>query len=185
MLKGSNVIPLALKLSDKFKTRFKIAERLKKAVEDAYGPKEKPFKECCEFDKASLEYDVRFRVKVDLNSMCMKISGTSPKSPMHLDKEIYKEIKAISEEYPSVKYIYFASEEGVMTIFPAYDDPVPCDSYDPRFRPFYVDNATPEAKDVVLVIDTSWSMVGDKLAVAKQAAKTVLDTLNPKDQVCL
>ena len=117
--------------------------------------------------------------------MCVKVSGTSPKSPKHLDKEIFKEIKAISEEYPSVKWIYFASEEGVMTTFPAYDDPVPCDWYDPRFRPFYVDTATPEAKDVVLVIDTSWSMVGDKLDVAKQAAKTVLDTLNPKDQVCL
>ena len=141
--------------------------------------------ECCKFDKSKLEYDVRFRVKVDLNNMCIKISGTSPKSPTHLDKKIYKEIKAISEEYPSVKWIYFGSEQGVMTGFPAYDDTVACDKYDPRPRPFYVETATPEAKDVVLVIDTSWSMVGDKLIVAKEAAKTVLDTLNPKDQVCL
>ena len=127
---------------------------------------------------------MRFRSKVDLNSMCIKIAGTAPKSPIQLDKTIFKEMKAISDEYPSVKWIYFGSEQGVMTGFPAYDDPVACDVYDPRFRPFYVETATPEAKDVVLVIDTSWSMVGDKLDVAKQAAKTVLDTLNPKDQVC-
>ena len=131
------------------------------------------------------KYDMRFRSKVDLNSMCIKIAGTAPKSPIQLDKTIFKEMKAISDEYPSFKWIYFGSEQGVMTGFPAYDDPVACDVYDPRFRPFYVETATPEAKDVVLVIDTSWSMVGDKLDVAKQAAKTVLDTLNPKDQVCL
>ncbi len=70
-----------------------------------------------------------------------------------------------------------------MTNFPTYDDPVKCDGYDPRFRPFYVETATPEAKDVVLVMDISWSMAGDKLDVAKEAAKTVLDTMNPKDHV--
>ena len=70
-----------------------------------------------------------------------------------------------------------------MTNFPTYDDSEPCDRYDPRYRPFYVETATPEAKDVVLVMDTSWSMTGDKLRVAKEAAITVLDTMNPKDQV--
>ena len=70
-----------------------------------------------------------------------------------------------------------------MTNFPTYDDTEPCDRYDPRYRPFYVETATPEAKDVVLVMDTSFSMTGDKLKVAKEAAITVLDTMNPKDQV--
>lgn len=182
-LRGTNIVPLASKLRDIFKARFTIAERLKKTVEHAYGTTEEPFPECCKFDKSTLKYDVRFRSKVNLNSMCLKIAGTAPKNPIHLDRTILKEMKAISDEYPSVKWQYFGSEQGVMTNFPAYDDPVKCDGYDPRFRPFYVETATPEAKDVVLVIDTSFSMVGDKLDTAKEAAKTVLDTLNPKDQV--
>ncbi len=128
-------------------------------------------------------YDVRFRSKVDLNSICVKISGSAPKNPAHLDSGVFKEIKAISDEHSFIKWIYFASEEGVMTNFPTYDDPVKCDGYDPRFRPFYVETATPEAKDVVLVMDTSSSMTGDKIDVAKEAAKTVLDTMNPKDHV--
>ncbi len=70
-----------------------------------------------------------------------------------------------------------------MTNFPVFDDKEKCDKYDPRYRPFYVETATPEAKDVVLVIDISSSMIGDKLSNAKEAAKTVLDTLNPKDKV--
>ena len=70
-----------------------------------------------------------------------------------------------------------------MTNFPVFDDKEDCDKYDPRYRPFYVETATPEAKDVVLVVDISASMTGENLYIAKEAAKTVLDTMNPKDQV--
>ena len=73
--------------------------------------------------------------------------------------------------------------EGVLTSFPVHDDSVPYDEYDPRYRPFYVETATPEAKDVVLVIDSSVSMTDKKITIAKEAAKTVFDSLNPKDQV--
>jgi hypothetical protein len=51
-----------------------------------------------------------------------------------------------------------------------------------------VETATPEAKDVVVVIDTSGSM-GDPyqsqtlIGIAKEAANTVIDTLNPNDRV--
>ena len=84
---------------------------------------------------------------------------------------------------PFIKWQYFASVEGVLTSFPVHDDSVPCDEYDPRYRPFYVETATPEAKDVVLVIDSSVSMTDKKFTIAKKAAKTVLESLNPKDQV--
>jgi hypothetical protein len=60
------------------------------------------------------------------------------------------------------------------------------------FRPWYVEAATPDAKDVVLVKDISESM--DEihetpseslklLDIAKEAAKTVIKTLNPNDRV--
>ena len=73
--------------------------------------------------------------------------------------------------------------EGVLTSFPVHDDSVPCGEYDPRYRPFYVETATPEAKDDVLVIDSSVSMTDKKFTITKEVAKTVLDSLNPKDQV--
>jgi Mg-chelatase subunit ChlD len=51
-----------------------------------------------------------------------------------------------------------------------------------------VEAATPEAKDVVIVIDTSGSMgnlYGSQtlISIAKEAANTVIDTLNPNDRV--
>ena len=69
---------------------------------------------------------------------------------------------------PFIKWQYFASVEGVYTGFPVFDDLAPCDLYDPRYRPFYVETATPEAKDVVLVIDSSASMTGKKFTIAKE-----------------
>ena len=50
-------------------------------------------------------------------------------------------------------------------------------------RPWYVETATPIAKDLVLVIDSSGSMMGRSMEIARQAAKTVVETLNPNDRV--
>ena len=55
-------------------------------------------------------------------------------------------------------------------------------------RPWYVAAAVPEPRDIVIVIDQSGSMsnrVGSKsrMNLAKEAAKIVLDTLNPHDNV--
>lgn len=184
---GNKLTPeLALKLKDKFKTRFDVAERLRQAVQDSYNkpPRNTTAKECCHVDKSTLVYDERFRSKVDLNNICLKISGSAPRNPRHLHtEEVLKVMKEIFKQYPFIKWQYFGSEEGVMTNFPVYDDQDPCPRYDPRYRPFYVETATPKAKDVVLIIDTSASMVGDRMKVAKEAAKLVLETMNPKDQI--
>ena len=177
---------LALKMRDKFRKRFALAKRLRSVVTTSYSiaPKPKTAKECCEIDKSTLTYNERFRLKVDLDNICLKISGHAPSNPIHLDSEaILAEAKSILQDHPSIKWQYFASQEGVYTSFPAYDDTEPCDRYDPRVRPFYLETATPEAKDVVLMIDTSHSMVGNKMKIAKDAAKTVLNITNPRDQV--
>ena len=174
-----------MKLSDKFKARFEVAKRLKKAVEDSYARSTKaaPQTECCHINKSTLKYDVRFHSRVDLENVCLKISDSASPNPTHLDAGVLNEMKDISKTYPFIKWQYFGSEQGVMTNFPVFDDKEKCDKYDPRYRPFYVETATPEAKDVVLVVDISASMTGEKLYIAKEAAKTVLDTMNPKDQV--
>ena len=114
----------------------------------------------------------------------MKISGAATPNPRHSDaEEILTEMRDIRIKNSFIKWQYFASVEGVLTSFPVHDDSVPCGEYDPRYRPFYVETATPEAKDVVLVIDSSVSMTDKKFTITKEVAKTVLDSLNPKDQV--
>lgn len=94
-------------------------------------------------------------------------------------------MKNILQDNPFIKWQYFASEEGTLANYPAFEDTEDCRSYDPRFRPFYVETATPKPKDVVLVLDTSGSMKGSRLRIAKEAAKTFLSTTNPRDRVSM
>jgi hypothetical protein len=57
-----------------------------------------------------------------------------------------------------------------------------CTDYDPRFRPWYA-TATSGAKNVILLIDTSGSMYGERLTLAKDAATNVVNTLSNSDFV--
>ena len=52
-------------------------------------------------------------------------------------------------------------------------------------RPWYVEAATVIPKDIVVAIDRSGSMGGKKnmMSIAREAAKTVVGTLNPNDRV--
>ena len=56
--------------------------------------------------------------------------------------------------------------------------------YDPRFRPWYA-AAAAGPKDVVIVIDDSGSMNDVRVELARQAARTVLDTLTAVDYVSI
>lgn len=51
------------------------------------------------------------------------------------------------------------------------------------FRPFYVSTTTTIPRDVVVVLETSSSMRGDKQYEAKHAVITVMETLGVEDRV--
>ncbi|CAN0427083.1 unnamed protein product [Pylaiella littoralis] len=73
--------------------------------------------------------------------------------------------------------VYFGAWTGVFRYFPGIAQDF-CGQYDPRIRPWYV-AASSGPKDVVIVLDVSGSMSQyDRLELAKEAAETVLNTLN-------
>ena len=185
---GRAAIPiLAASIANKFKERFTVVRELKLAVESSWtiAPGRTPT-QCCQVkNSGQLEYDSRFRSKVDLSQICVKVSKNAPASSTHVADSVVEKMKKFLQDYPVLKWQYFASEQGVLSNFPAWEDTADCESYDHRFRPFYVETATPEPKDVVLVIDHSGSMSGSRMIVAKEAAKTVLRTMNPRDRVSI
>lgn len=64
-------------------------------------------------------------------------------------------------------------------------EPGSCPDFDPRFRPWYV-AASSGPKNVILIIDTSGSMREfNRLAIAKSAAITVINTLDHGDFVAV
>ncbi|KAK2155924.1 hypothetical protein LSH36_227g06072 [Paralvinella palmiformis] len=84
------------------------------------------------------------------------------------------------------KWQYFGSTAGLSRLYPGrewdtnfagfYND------YDPRIRPWYI-AATSGPKDVVIVLDCSLSMKGEKFSIAQAVAKTVINTLTRQDYV--
>jgi Mg-chelatase subunit ChlD len=98
--------------------------------------------------------------------------------------EKYKEDeKYWGEEYglqPS--WSYFAAHDGLFREIPAVHREK-CGDYDPRRRPWFV-AASSGPKAVVLVLDVSFSMLTentDRMAIAKEAARTVIETLTVAD----
>ncbi|EDO46979.1 predicted protein [Nematostella vectensis] len=188
-INSTTINELKTKLSEKFQVRVQAAWRLKTAVELSYflsAPKHNP--ECCSVDSGSLTYDTRFRQQVRTTQFCVrKASGAT--NPTQLTNEVLKAMEDNMKESPYLKWQYFGSVEGLTTIYPMQSQ-AECGSYDNRARPWYVDAAAPKPKNVVLVVDSSGSMAEKHTANGKtwlqmaiDAAKAVLDTLNPRDKV--
>jgi hypothetical protein len=80
-----------------------------------------------------------------------------------------------------LKWQYFGSEKGILNQFPS-SKPSDCSSYDNRFRPWYKASATPNPKDVVIVIKNN---PFDHTRRLFEAADIILRTLNPRDRVAM
>ncbi|XP_039260646.2 VWFA and cache domain-containing protein 1-like [Styela clava] len=185
-------------LTEKFRNTASAVERLRTAATQAYsyGQWIYDVTECCQLEimngSWSPKYDQRFGREVDLFQACARISGdryaearlyeTMRRSPSSLIASSMESLYSTS----GIKYQYYGSEEGMFTQYPAASTGFDCTSYDNRFRPWYVVAATPQPKDVVIVIDTSGSMLMEnRMEGAKAAVATVLETLNPNDRVAV
>ncbi|XP_017106908.1 voltage-dependent calcium channel subunit alpha-2/delta-3 isoform X7 [Drosophila bipectinata] len=85
---------------------------------------------------------------------------------------------------PTLSWQFFGSSTGFMRQFPAskWNKDVPVDLYDCRLRSWYMEAAT-SPKDIVILMDGSGSMLGQRLDIAKHVVNTILDTLGTNDFV--
>ncbi|KAJ2948102.1 hypothetical protein O0L34_g9898 [Tuta absoluta] len=84
---------------------------------------------------------------------------------------------------PTLSWQYFGSSTGYMRHYPAMKwkaDPV--DIFDCRTRAWYMEAAA-SPKDVVILVDRSGSMTGQRRDIAKHVVTTILDTLGTNDFV--
>jgi voltage-dependent calcium channel alpha-2/delta-3 len=84
---------------------------------------------------------------------------------------------------PSLFWQYFCSSSGFLRQFPATKwkmDPV--DLYDCRLRSWYIQAAN-SPKDMIILIDNSGSMTGQRRDVARHVVESILDTLTSNDFV--
>lgn len=84
---------------------------------------------------------------------------------------------------PTLSWQFFGSSTGFMRQFPAAKwEQKPVDLYDCRLRSWYIEAAT-GPKDIVILMDTSGSMTGQRKDIARHVVHNILDTLGTNDFV--
>jgi uncharacterized protein YegL len=89
------------------------------------------------------------------------------------------------EKIKDLSFQKFCSENGFMRYFPAapwnYDDPqIQLDMFDCRNTEWFVDAAT-MSKNMIIMLDMSGSMLGQRFEIAKQTIEAILETLSDND----
>ena len=126
---------------------------------------------------------VRFPLNVDVNALTAEEKQFVCSSAMMEDK--FKDLDNGRDKRYGIAYI--GTSLGSFRAYPTWrqvDKAGNCTDYDPRFRPWYVIAAS-GSKNIILIIDISGSMDGQKLNLAKDAAKAVVNTLSNSDFVAI
>lgn len=89
------------------------------------------------------------------------------------------------EKIKDLSFQKFCSDSGFMRYFPAapwiYDNPqTQLDMFDCRNTEWFIDAAT-MSKNVIIMLDMSGSMLGQRFEIAKQTIEAILETLSDND----
>eukprot|EP00731_Ephydatia_muelleri_P032598 Em0024g142a len=179
---------LATQLENSFEAQKEAVFALKQRIELVYSNGDflsiKSNTQCCHMNPSSLSQDFNFAVNVSRLMSCDKVSGQS--GPGAQQESVYGKLIAVytDNSHAPVKWQYFGSEKGVSNVYPAYkvDN---CDSFDPRYRPWYTASATPNFKDVVVVVKNNRFINPDDYNTLIQAANILINTLNPRDRLAV
>ncbi|XP_077994597.1 VWFA and cache domain-containing protein 1-like [Glandiceps talaboti] len=186
-LKGEELIErLEQSLKDRFGASVRTVKNLQEAVRSSLSESSEELTECCTISVDDLNYVKRFGKYIDEDNACVRLSPSFT-DRKQIPSSVVDVMKSNYRQNSHIKWQYFGAETGVFSIYPA-SGRASCDDYDSRYRPWYVESATSEPKNVVLVVDKSQSMNLEYqgrtlLAIAKEAANTVIDTMNPSDKV--
>jgi uncharacterized protein YegL len=82
---------------------------------------------------------------------------------------------------PPLNSMFFASHHGPFRIYPARQSEA-CGRYDARLRPWYVAGSS-GPKNIVLMLDVSGTMKGDRLDLLKQASQRVVNATTIHDRI--
>ncbi|XP_068702669.1 voltage-dependent calcium channel subunit alpha-2/delta-3-like isoform X2 [Montipora foliosa] len=118
-------------------------------------------------------------IPTDVYSGGIKIQNT-----ITWTKKLNPYFKENDRDDPSLLWQYFGSSDGVYRVYPGFkwQDPSENDVFDNRRRGWYIQGSS-SPKDIVLLLDLSGSMAGQKLAIVKLAAMSLLETLQENDFV--
>lgn len=175
---------IAEHVDDFFKKLFDSVKNLKSKIEELYKTENfnGDYQQCCELDESKLEYNSDIMKKSD-NTLCVRIARDTDKL-IPGSKDLLAAMLDNYDHFKQLKWQYYGTIDGTFVKTPAAKDSS-CRSYDPRLRPWFVEAVNPIPKDLVLVIDRSDSLVGERRSIVIKAAQTIINSLNPNDRISL
>jgi uncharacterized protein YegL len=95
------------------------------------------------------------------------------------DADYWKLLLGTTE--PPLNSMFFGSHHGPFRIYPARQSEG-CGDFEAHLRPWYIAGSS-GPKNVVLMLDTSGTMEGERLSLLKEASKRVVNTLTIYDRI--
>ncbi|KAG5676553.1 hypothetical protein PVAND_006378 [Polypedilum vanderplanki] len=96
---------------------------------------------------------------------------------------VFLPLDVYDKEEPTIGWQYFCNSSGVFRHFPVTNWTFyPMNTFDCRMRPWFT-NAASSSKDIVVLIEQSGSMTGERLSIAKDVVRNILNTLTINDYV--
>ncbi|XP_048728643.2 VWFA and cache domain-containing protein 1-like [Ostrea edulis] len=174
---------IAKKIGERMEKMEEALTKLKQEMEKQYEmmTPSSTYQDCC--SSRDYPHNLHFRTNVSTDMFCYSkpsyVQDTNIKYPT---SDVLNTMKSNHRENKNIQFQYVALKSGLYINYPA-TNLIGCDTYDPRFRPYFVSSTTSTPRDVVLVLQMSASMRGDKLNEAKHAAITVLESLSVNDKI--
>nr|XP_034337034.1 VWFA and cache domain-containing protein 1 [Crassostrea gigas]XP_034337496.1 VWFA and cache domain-containing protein 1 [Crassostrea gigas]XP_034337917.1 VWFA and cache domain-containing protein 1 [Crassostrea gigas] len=153
-------------------------KKLKEAVEEDQMSSADVPQDCCV--DGDYQESIRFRTQVSEHHLCYSKPDYAEQKYLRFPSNNVLSAMKSNLDVKHLQFQYIANGFGLFINYPA-TKLTDCDTYDPRFRPFYVSTTTAVPRDVVVALDISNSMRGEKLNEARRAVLTVMETLSVKD----
>ncbi|XP_061196541.1 uncharacterized protein LOC133204808 [Saccostrea echinata] len=177
-------------LENIFKTLTDQLKYLKQVIAqeyDNFAPSDTGvFPQCCTIHGT---YNPKFRTKISEDDACISKSPSSKHFP---NQRIKTTMEENYRQNPNMLWQYFGGSDGTFLIYPSHAESQNCQSYDPRFKQYYVTSVTKKPKDLVIAVDVSEVTArrsnyntNTLLHVAREAVQYVIDTLSPNDRIGL
>ncbi|XP_015752971.1 PREDICTED: uncharacterized protein LOC107332703, partial [Acropora digitifera] len=180
------------KLHDMFYTNKSLQDMAKVSTLYELGPKYYSDSDLVDTLPKDLEFNTLFKQKVSQSRSSVKISDQVDRNNPKLIEAVFwsslldNVFKENLKNDPELRWQNFGSVEGFARTYPSREWALNFAGFhidfDPRLRPWYI-GATSGPKDIIIILDCSLSMKGKRFHMAKQVAKTVLNTLTKQDYV--
>lgn len=108
-------------------------------------------------------------------------SDKSVKEAICFSKPLEADWRDLAQKYPFIKFQYFGSYNGIFRVYPFYVD---CTKYDARTRPWY-NLAASGRRNIIILLDISKNMEGEKINIAKSTIYHLLERLNTGDYISI